>query len=89
MAAVDWPFFAVAGTAGAFVHLFAAMAYRQAPAAAIAPFEYTALIWTAVAGYVFWDEVPANQMWLGGAAIIVGGYLALQNPRRLFSRKRQ
>lgn len=80
---LDWIFFLIAGTAGGLAHLFAASAYRHAPAAAVAPFEYTALIWTAAAGYLFWDEVPSERIWIGGVAIVVGGYLALQNPRRL------
>lgn len=89
VATLDWTFFLTAGTAGGLVHLFAATAYRHAPAAAVAPFEYTALIWTAAAGYLFWNEVPDERIWLGGAAIITGGYLALQNPRTLLARLRR
>lgn len=86
VADIDWVFFLIAGTAGSLAHLFAASAYRQGPAAAIAPFEYTALIWTAAAGYLFWNEVPDNRIWFGGVAILIGGYLALQTPRRLLKR---
>ncbi len=80
---VDWMLFAVAGFSGCMAHLLVAMAYRNGPAAAIAPFEYTTLVWTAIAGYWFWRETPDPMIWVGGAAVILGGYLSLQSPRRL------
>ncbi len=83
---LDWLLFLIAGTAAGLAHLFVASAYRHAPAAAVAPFEYTALIWTAAAGYLFWGEIPGERIWLGGTAIMIGGYLAMQNPRRGFYR---
>jgi drug/metabolite transporter (DMT)-like permease len=76
---LDWVFFTTAGICGATAHLFVAMAYRRAPAAVIAPFEYTALIWIALAGYVFWSEQPDTYTWLGGGLVIFGGYLALRS----------
>lgn len=44
--------------------------YRAASPAALAPLEYVALIGGAVAGYVFWDEVPDRWV-IAGACIIV------------------
>jgi drug/metabolite transporter (DMT)-like permease len=55
------------------------MAYRHANAAVIAPFEYTALIWISLAGYLFWNEKPDAFTWLGGAAVILGGWLAMSS----------
>ncbi len=75
----DWLLFAAAGVCGATAHLFVAMAYRHARAAVIAPFEYTALIWVSLAGYLFWNERPDLVTWLGGAAIILGGYIAMRS----------
>ena len=77
--AADWALFAMAGLSGGCAHLFAAMAYRRAPAAAIAPFEYTTLLWTAMAGYLFWNEVVDLWIWGGGALILCGGYLSLRS----------
>jgi len=76
---VDWVFFLVAGVCGASAHLLVAMAYRHANAAVIAPFEYTALIWISLAGYLFWAEQPQVTTWIGGAAVIAGGYLAMRS----------
>lgn len=46
-------------------------AYARAPAQRIAPIEYTALIWSAVLGYVFFAEMPGWQLFAGAAVIIV------------------
>jgi drug/metabolite transporter (DMT)-like permease len=78
-AATDWLLFALAGSCGAFAHLLVAMAYRHANAAVIAPFEYTALIWISLAGYLFWKEQPDVFTWIGGAAVILGGWLAMRS----------
>ena len=75
----DWLLFAIAGCCGAGAHLLVAMAYRHANAAVIAPFEYTALIWISLAGYLFWNEQPDLFTWVGGAAVILGGWLAMRS----------
>ena len=74
----DWPLFSMTALGSALAHWFAAMAYRYAAAGVVAPFEYTALIWISLAGYLFWGEVPSWTVWVGGAAVIVGGVIALR-----------
>ena len=39
----------------------------------LAPFEYTALIGAAIAGYLIWDEVPDRWVVAGGLIIIASG----------------
>lgn len=73
-----WPLFAVAALGSMGAHGFAALAYRYAAAGVVAPFEYTALIWIALAGYLFWGEVPGWTVWVGGVAVILGGIIALR-----------
>ena len=75
----DWGLFAIAGLGSVFAHGFAALAYKYAAAGTVAPFEYTALIWITAAGYIFWGEVPDWTVWVGGAAVIVGGAIALRS----------
>jgi len=74
----EWSLFLIAGICGGSAHYLAALAYRHAPAATIAPLEYTNLIWITLAGWLFWRELPGISVWAGGTFILLGGYLALR-----------
>lgn len=50
--------------------------YRYAPASALAPVEYTGLVWAGVYGYAIWADVPGPGTF-AGAALILAGSLAL------------
>ncbi len=69
----DWFLFLLAGicSAGAWVGIVGG--YRRASPAVLAPFEYTAIVGAALAGYFIWDEVPDGYVILGGAIIIGSG----------------
>ena len=43
----------------------------------LAPFEYTALIGGAIAGYLIWDEVPDRWVAVGATVIIASGLLVV------------
>lgn len=68
-----WVLFALAGlcSAGAWVGIVGG--YRRAPPAVLAPFEYTAIVGAAIAGYYLWGEVPDQYVILGGMLIIGSG----------------
>ena len=53
-----WFFFVLAGACSAMAWVGIVGGCRRAPPAMLAPFEYTALIGAAAAGYLIWDEVP-------------------------------
>jgi S-adenosylmethionine uptake transporter len=42
---------------------------------AVQPFEFSALIWASVFGFVLFAEVPSIWVFAGGAVIIVGATL--------------
>ena len=69
----EWILFAAAGLFSALGWLGIVGAYRRAAPAVLAPFEYTALIWGGLAGYLIWDEVPDGPVLLGGMIIVVSG----------------
>ena len=77
-AGFDWVLIAIVAVGSAITHWLMANAYRYAQAGAIAPFEYTALIWATLAGYLFWAEIPNVGMVGGGVLIIIGGMIALR-----------
>jgi drug/metabolite transporter (DMT)-like permease len=54
-------------------HYFLTIAYSQAPAAVVSPFNYTQLIGAAVLGYLIFDESPDVWTWAGAAVIIASG----------------
>ena len=68
-----WFFFALAGLCSALAWVGIVGGYRRAPPAMLAPFEYTALIGAAAAGYLIWGEVPDIWVITGGLVIIASG----------------
>ncbi len=57
-------------------------AYCSSEASAIAPFEYTYIIWAIVFGYLFWNEVP-------GVTTIVGVIILVSSSLYIWYRERQ
>ena len=48
-------------------------ASRLEPPSAIAPLDYIRLIWTIIAGYVIWQEIPDQYTWTGIVIIVASG----------------
>ena len=71
--ASSWFFFVLAGICSAAAWVGLVGGYRRASPAILAPFEYTALIGAAIAGYWIWGEVPDRWVLLGGLVIIFSG----------------
>ena len=57
-----------------------AQAFRLAPVATVAPFEYTGLIWAVVLGAVLFGDVPTPAFWVGAAIIVWAGITAVRAP---------
>jgi drug/metabolite transporter (DMT)-like permease len=53
-------------------------AYRTAPAAVVAPFEYASLPWAVLWGYAVWGTVPRLRLWLGIALVVGSGLYLLR-----------
>ncbi len=64
------PLFALTGLTGFAMWFMLTSAYSRAQAQNIAAAEYTALIWSAVLGYVFFAEIPRWQIWAGAAVVV-------------------
>jgi drug/metabolite transporter (DMT)-like permease len=72
----DLGFFALIGTLGVGGHFLLTGAFARAEAARLASLEYTALIWAALLGYAFFQEVPTLGTALGAALIVTGAFVA-------------
>ena len=68
-----WALFLAAGVCSVIAWIGLVGGYRRAPPAVLAPFEYTALIAGAVAGYLIWEEVPDRWVVTGALVIIASG----------------
>jgi drug/metabolite transporter (DMT)-like permease len=68
-----WILFMAAGACSVIAWVGIIGGYRRASPAMLAPFEYTALIGGALAGYLIWDEVPDRWVSVGAAVIIASG----------------
>ncbi len=69
----DWGLFIFLGVIGSLTMWFLTLAYRHAPAAVIAPFDYTLLLWGLLLGWVIWRELPDPWIWPGAAILIACG----------------
>jgi drug/metabolite transporter (DMT)-like permease len=49
------------------------ISFRYAEASLLAPFEYMAMIFAAIVGYLFWGEIPVLTTWIGAAVIASSG----------------
>lgn len=81
--ASDLSLFVVLALFGALGITLIGQAFRFAPAAVVAPFDYTALIWASLFGWLIWRDTP--EMWtLVGASVIVfsGIFIVVRESRQ-------
>lgn len=71
--AEQWGLLFALGLLGGIGSFFMVMAYRSAPAAVVAPFDYTALIWGAAIGWLVWLELPDAPVWIGAVIVMASG----------------
>ncbi len=64
--------------------------FRYAPASALAPVEYTGLIWAFIYGYAIWAEIPALNVFIGAIFIVTASLVLVYWERRsdLIAKKR-
>jgi S-adenosylmethionine uptake transporter len=70
----QWPLVALAALLAIGSLLFLSWAYARAEAQVLLPVEYTAFVWAAIMGWLFFRE-PLTLATLGGAVLIVAGCL--------------
>lgn len=69
------------GMANGLAHTLFARGFGLAPVAAIAPFEYTPLLWALPLGFAIWGEVPAWTTLAGAGIVIAAGLYNLHRER--------
>jgi drug/metabolite transporter (DMT)-like permease len=79
----DWLWFAGIGITGALGQFWLTDAFRRAPPAVVAPFEYTAILWAFAIDWVFWTAAPTSGLVFGAAIVIASGIFVIWDERRL------
>lgn len=69
---------ALFGTAGVTMMT---QAFRFAPAAVVAPIDYSALLWATALGWVIWGELPDLATYVGASIIIASGVFIIYRER--------
>ena len=75
--ALDFGLMAAAGLIGGTALLVLIAAYRSAPAALVAPFQYSQMVWAILLGFVVWGDVPEAAKLLGAAVVAASGLFIL------------
>jgi drug/metabolite transporter (DMT)-like permease len=70
------------GVTGALGQYLITVAFRNAPAATVAPFEYTALVWGVGLDVAIWNVWPSTVTLTGGAIVIGAGLYVIERERR-------
>jgi drug/metabolite transporter (DMT)-like permease len=68
-----WVLFVAMGVMAGVGHYFLTIAYSQAPAAVVAPFNYVQLLGAAALGYLVFGDFPDFWTWVGAGVIICSG----------------
>jgi drug/metabolite transporter (DMT)-like permease len=78
----DWPWLAGTGLAGALGQFWITDAFRRAPPAVVAPFEYTSILWAFAIDWVFWSATPSASLLLGAGIVVATGIYVIWDERR-------
>jgi S-adenosylmethionine uptake transporter len=81
----DMSYFVLIGILATGVGYCLSQAYRSAPAATVAPFEYVLLPMSIVWGWVIFADWPGLPVWFGSAIIIAAGLYVIWREHKLSS----
>jgi drug/metabolite transporter (DMT)-like permease len=85
--AFDLTLLAFCGVVACIGTVLLTQGYRLAQASTVAPYEYTALIWSLAYGWVFWREFPDAVAWAGIVLVVVSGLWTLSRAARQAPRR--
>ena len=74
---VDSLLMGAVGIVGAMAQILITQAFRLAPPAVVAPFEYTGMLWATLFGFLVFGEVPTEAVLAGGGIVIASGLYIL------------
>ena len=81
--ALDFGLLLILGIVAAGCFLLIARALALAPASLLAPFQYSAIFWAGLFGWIWWQDAPTPRIILGNAILIASGLFVFYRERRL------
>jgi S-adenosylmethionine uptake transporter len=81
--ATDFGLMLILGIVAAGCFLLIARALALAPASLLAPFQYSAIFWAGLFGWIWWQHEPTPRIILGNAILIASGLFVFYRERRL------
>ncbi len=75
------------GVLGAGAQVLLTQAFRRAPPAVVAPFEYTGMVWASLFGWLVFGDLPTVPV-LVGAMVIIGSGLYILHRETMTARRR-
>jgi drug/metabolite transporter (DMT)-like permease len=75
------------GILGGVGQLLMTNSYRHAEASTLANFDYAAMIWAILLGWLFFGELPATAVYLGAVIVIGSGAFIVWRERQLGLRR--
>jgi drug/metabolite transporter (DMT)-like permease len=73
----------LAGVVGGVGQLLLTQAIRLAPVGAVAPFDYTQLVWASLIAYAAWGETPRPATLIGAAVVAASGLYIVYRETRI------
>jgi S-adenosylmethionine uptake transporter len=72
----------IVGIVSGLCFLFMARALALAPASLLAPFQYSAIFWAALLGWIVWHDAMTPRILMGNAMLIASGLFVFYRERR-------
>lgn len=79
--AIDWVWLILLGLLGGVAQILVTRAWRLAPAAILAPFDYSSIVLAMLFGYLWFKEEPSWTVWLGLPLVMGSGLYILHRER--------
>lgn len=70
------------GITGALGLVCIVTGFARAPAAVVAPFQYTQMLWGMGMGYLVWGDIPDSGLFIGGGIVIASGLYIVHREAR-------
>ncbi len=86
-APMDWLWLTLLGLLGGVAQILITRAWRLAPAAVLAPFDYSSIVLAVLFGYLWFQEEPSWTVWYG-LPLVMGSGLYILHRERIRARER-